>query len=207
MTILTIAAPGANVRMTALPQRWRRVHTDAEGEWRAGDGEGGDEFRLSAEAGKVRFECAVRGQGRGLGEPGVFTPELWRADVAELFLTNPLTGRYLELNCSPTGAWWSCLFSSPRVPLRAEPWQMAVRTTAGRDETGWLVCAELAEAEILAALEVRRWAELRGNVCAISRGPRQDRFCSAAALEGNRPDFHQPRLWLPVHREGRAEAG
>lgn len=202
MNALIVSASAACARMTALPLRRRRVHEDAEGVWRIEDSDSGGEFRLSMHEGIVRFECVMRGQGRGLGEAGQFTPELWRADVAELFLTNPLTGRYLELNFSPSGAWWSCLFSAPRVPQYAEPWQIAgLSAAAGRDEAGWMVCAEFPEAEVLSALEVRRWAELRGNVYAISRGSQQDRFCSAAPLEGSRPDFHRPGQWLPVRRE------
>src|SRR5687768_8760941 len=33
--------------------------------------------------------------------PGRFTPELWKHDVAELFLSDPTSGRYFEFNLAP----------------------------------------------------------------------------------------------------------
>ena len=52
------------------------------------------------------------------GPPGQFQAELWRHDVAELFIADPVSGRYFEFNLAPNGAWWSCEFTAPRV--RAE---------------------------------------------------------------------------------------
>ena len=39
------------------------------------------------------------------GRPGRFRAELWRYDVAELFLADPRSGRYFEFNLAPNGAW------------------------------------------------------------------------------------------------------
>jgi hypothetical protein len=47
--------------------------------------------------------------------PGKFQAELWRHDVAELFLADPVSGRYFEFNLAANGAWWSCEFTAPRV--------------------------------------------------------------------------------------------
>jgi len=48
---------------------------------------------------------------------GLFHEQLWEYDVAEFFLSDPVTGNYLEFNLSPNGAHWACLFGSPRSPL------------------------------------------------------------------------------------------
>jgi len=50
----------------------------------------------------------------GLGKFGEFTEGLWKADVVELFLHDQASESYLELNLSPTGAWWAKKFSSYR---------------------------------------------------------------------------------------------
>ena len=37
--------------------------------------------------------------------------------VAEFFVSDPVTGHYLEVNLSPNGAHWACLFDAPRRQL------------------------------------------------------------------------------------------
>lgn len=68
----------------------------------------------------------------GLGTYSSFTRELWKGDVVELFL---YTGSsYVELNLSPSGAWWAARFSSYRVMATEHPELAPVinRTTANR---------------------------------------------------------------------------
>jgi len=48
-------------------------------------------------------------------KPGAFQAELWKYDVAEFFLLDPTTGRYLEFNLAANGAWWSTVFTAPRL--------------------------------------------------------------------------------------------
>ena len=58
----------------------------------------------------------------------MFQAELWRHDVAELFIADPVSGRYFEFNLAPNGAWWSCEFTAPRV--RAEETDIAMPEVA-----------------------------------------------------------------------------
>ena len=46
---------------------------------------------------------------------GVFTPLLWKYDVAEFFLRGKGVKPYMEINLAPNGAWWAAVFDDPRV--------------------------------------------------------------------------------------------
>ena len=71
-------------------------------------------------------------------EPGVFTPNLWQYDAAEFFLVHPGTGRYLEFNLAPNGAWWSCEFRAARERVRPDDVPFPeVATTGAMDAAGW----------------------------------------------------------------------
>ncbi len=123
--------------------------------------------------------------------PGRFTPELWQHDVAELFLTDPTSGRYFEFNLSPNGAWWSCEFTAPRV--RAEPVEIAFPEVATFAELapngGWVAAMAIPRDVLEARLDFGDKTRL--NVNFILGSPEQ-RFLSAVDLGGGEPDFHQP---------------
>jgi hypothetical protein len=129
--------------------------------------------------------------------PGRFTPELWKHDVAELFLTDPTSGRYFEFNLSPNGAWWSCEFTAPRV--RAEEVEIAfpeVATFAELAPDGGWVAALAIPLDLLEA-RLDFGAKSRLNVAFILGSPEQ-RFLSAVDLGGGEPDFHRPTKFGPV---------
>ncbi len=126
-----------------------------------------------------------------LARPGGFQAELWRHDVAELFLGHAATGRYFEFNLAPNGAWWSCEFKAPRV--RAEEVEIAmpeVATFAEMAPDGSWVAAMALPLDLLRA-RLDFGGESRANAAMILGSPRQ-RFLSAAKLPGDAPDFHQP---------------
>ncbi len=50
-----------------------------------------------------------------LGESGKFVEGLWDGSVVELFIHSTNTPSYVELNLSPTGAYWAAQFSDYRV--------------------------------------------------------------------------------------------
>lgn len=85
--------------------------------------ESSEEAAPSASAGRLVWEMKLPlpWAARETFASGGFTPELWRQDVAECFLGNPRSGRYIEFNLSPGGAWWACVFTAPRVPLQPQP--------------------------------------------------------------------------------------
>lgn len=123
--------------------------------------------------------------------PGLFQAELWRHDVAELFIADPASGRYFEFNLAANGAWWSCEFTAPRV--RAEEIEIAMPEVATFSDMApdgaWVAAMALPLDLLKARLDFGKQSRI--NVTMIVGSPRQ-RFLSATALPGPEPDFHQP---------------
>jgi hypothetical protein len=130
--------------------------------------------------------------------PGGFQAELWKHDVAELFLADPVSGRYFEFNLAPNGAWWSCEFTAPRV--RAGGIDIAVPEVATfadiAPDGSWLAAMAL-PLDILRA-RINFGPDTRANVTMILESPNQ-RFLTATDPGEGAPDFHQPALFSPVH--------
>ena len=127
-----------------------------------------------------------------LARPGRFQAELWRYDVAELFIADPVSGRYFEFNLAPNGAWWSCEFTAPRV--REEEVDIVMpelATFADIAPDGAWVAAMAIPVNLLKA-RLDFGPRSRVNVAMILASPAQ-RFVTAADLGGGEPDFHQPR--------------
>ena len=123
--------------------------------------------------------------------PGAFQDGLWQYDVAELFLSDPPSGRYFEFNLAPNGSWWSCEFTAPRV--RADDAEIAmpeVATYAEMSADGSWVAAMAIPLHLLKA-RLDFGPRTRLNVTMILESPTQ-RFLSAADLGSGKPDFHQP---------------
>jgi hypothetical protein len=134
--------------------------------------------------------------------PGLFQAELWRHDVAELFLADPGSGRYLEFNLAPNGAWWSCGFVAPRVRAEEQERPLAGVTTYAdlAPDGGWVAAAAI-------PLEsLREWLDFgettTGNVTMILGSPEQ-RFLTVADLGPGDPDYHRPARFPVLRREGR----
>lgn len=125
-----------------------------------------------------------------LARPGAFQAELWKHDVAELFLADPVSGRYFEFNLAPNGGWWSCEFTAPRV--RADEVDIAMPEVATFAEIApdgaWLAAMAIPLDLLRARLDFGPGT--RANVTMILESPAQ-KFISATPLPGE-PDFHQP---------------
>lgn len=136
--------------------------------------------------------------------PGDFQAGLWQYDVAELFIADPVSGRYFEFNLAPNGAWWSCEFTAPRV--RAEEVDIAmpeVATFADMAPDGSWVAAMALPLDLLRA-RLDFGPRSRVNVAMILGHP--DRIhLSAADLGGGVPDFHLPGKFSPVNLSTLAE--
>ena len=139
---------------------------------------------------------------------GKFTANLWQQDCAEFFLCNPSTGRYLEFNLNPHGAWWSASFNAPREHHCDEPFenvQCAISTNKDQGSGGemktWSASMSVPLDPIESVLE-NSITNLTANVTAILSSPNQ-LFLTAAPLGGEEPDFHRPMEWLPVRVDGR----
>jgi hypothetical protein len=130
--------------------------------------------------------------------PGEFQAELWKFDVAEFFLLDPDTGRYLEFNLSPNGAWWSAEFTAPRI--RAEiadnPFP-GVATYADMAADGsWLTAAAIPLDQLRKRLNFGPESHL--NATFILNSPEQQ-FLTAANLGDGEPNFHLPDKFPKVN--------
>lgn len=132
-----------------------------------------------------------------LARPGVFQAELWRYDVAELFIADPKSGRYFEFNLAANGAWWSCEFTAARV--RAEACDIAMPDVATFAEISadgaWLAAMAIPLDLLRARLDFG--PNSRANVSFILGSPEQ-KFLTAADLGGGDPDFHRPERFPQV---------
>ena len=130
--------------------------------------------------------------------PGVFQAGLWQYDVAELFLADPVSGRYFEFNLAANGGWWTCEFTAPRV--RAEVAEIAMPEVATYSDLApdgsWLVAMAIPLALLRARLDFG--PETRMNVTMILESPEQ-KFVSATDLGDGEPDFHQPGRFSKVN--------
>ena len=125
-----------------------------------------------------------------MGVCGDFQAELWKHDVAELFIADPDFKNYLEFNLSPRGAWWTERFSGLRQawPLEALP---EVLTHASDDGQGaWYAALGLPLGWLQ---ETIGWGPQSPiNVTFILDSPEQ-RFLTACDLGDGEPDFHRPQ--------------
>lgn len=123
-----------------------------------------------------------------------YQSELWRYDVGELFLANPNTGEYLEINLNEAGAWWMQKFCSIRTADEfhtKEDYSSAV--IVERQEEGVSLIVKTKFLESLLGLPVY---EMTANATAIVGQPQQ--FSSFAKIDKPEPDFHQPSYFPPI---------
>ena len=158
------------------------------------------EFSLSFEDDRLVFRS--RRQKGALCQPGAeegqFFEGLWFHDVAELFVSDPITGHYLEVNLSPRGAYWACIFDAPRRRV-AEVRSCGAQARGMCREGQWEARVDLP----LAWMRSHRHfgLETRFNVPFILDSPSQ-RILSEADLGGGDPDFHRPAGFLQWREEG-----
>ena len=129
--------------------------------------------------------------------PDQFTPELWKYDCAEFFLSHPASGRYLEFNLAANGAWWSAEFTAPRVRAHEEDLPVPGVKTYGElsPDGSWLSAASIPLDVLQARFDFG--PETRMNVAFIIDSPEQKFLSAVPAAEGE-PDFHRPDLFKQV---------
>lgn len=127
-------------------------------------------------------------------KPGQFTPELWKYDVAELFIANPETGEYLEFNLTANGAWWASKFASVRQPSSVQPGFTGMIRSHHDLAGGQQFVAGLRIPLIFLKKEIDFSASTTANITIIRDTPSQ-RYLSACKLPGRQPDFHQPQYF------------
>lgn len=138
-----------------------------------------------------------------------FREELWRYELGEFFLADPQSGKYMEFNLAPNGAWWSCFFEAPRMPITPNEQLAGVVTECWTDE------AAGESGVVSVAATIPRSSLRRGGMEFLQEGALLNatfilgseekggqRFFTAAPLPGAEPNFHQPAHFLPIRMEG-----
>ena len=128
-------------------------------------------------------------------DTGGYVAGLWEGDCAELFLVNPQTGYYIEINLSPRGGWWSCEFTAPRVRAPGAPRAPAgVITRANLARAAWEAAITIPVASLPKELDFDP-AVTRGNIT-FCLGDTPQLYLTHADLGGGTPDFHRPDRWI-----------
>lgn len=124
---------------------------------------------------------------------GSFVEGLWEKELAEVFLCSAEGTRYLEINLSPTGAWWSCSFHS----YRARDSSAALEGVTAWAETvtvqakSWEATLRIPTASIASAVTFTpKSAEVRANVSGVMIMGASPLYLSYSNLEATQPDFH-----------------
>jgi hypothetical protein len=129
--------------------------------------------------------------------PGMFLGDLWKYDVAELFIADPVSGRYLEFHLAANGAWWSGEFVGirQRATTDGQPFPEVQTHAEISSEGGWMV-AMVIPIDLLQA-RIGYGAGTAINVCFLADSP-ATKYYSVARLTGDRPNFHQPQAFSQV---------
>lgn len=184
------------------PLRWGQLDLPLFGlakDWSGTPVQPAAAFSLAVDGQRLWFAAHHRrpAQLHPRSRPGAFQAELWRYDVAELFLADPVSGRYFEFNLAPNGAWWSCEFTAPRV--RAEETDIVMPEVATFSDMApdgsWLAAMAIPIDLLQARLDFGPLS--RANVTMILESPDQ-KFVTATNLGGGEPDFHQPQRFAGI---------
>lgn len=170
-----------------------------EHDWRGAPLQPPAAYSLAMDAHRLWFVAHHRNppQLHPLSRPGGFLAELWHYDVAELFIADPVSGRYFEFNLAPNGAWWSCEFTAPRVRVEAIDIAMPEIATFSdmAPDGAWLAAMAIPLDLLRARLDFGVGS--RVNVTLLLESPAQ-RFVTATDLGGGEPDFHRPQCFGEV---------
>ena len=133
---------------------------------------------------------------------GAFVEGLWEAEVVELFLGTLGSTIYQEINLSPQGAWWSCLFSSKRSRSVETPTPIP-RVEFYADTKKNLLLAALSLPRAQLSVDFNRADQLRVNVCGVSTADGTKRYFTFATFNSREPDFHRPEEFCPIRLKSR----
>lgn len=124
---------------------------------------------------------------------GQYTEGLWEYDVAELFIYNPQTEHYVEINIAPNGAWWLMSFDSPRQrSLTACIDESALSPEINNSELSWY-CYVVIPSQLIHSLIGK--GDYRYNICFIL-GDKPRYYLSSNKLNSIQPDFHRPQDFM-----------
>jgi hypothetical protein len=172
------------------------LHAILEADWFGQPVAGVPALALSLEGGCLCLSGSRRIPAHGLptDRPGEFIEGLWEGDCAEAFLLNPENGHYLELNLSPSGSWWACHFSAPRVRATPQGLRLAGATGEGLVEPeGWSARLRVPLASLPSELAFAPETSRANLTMCLGRNPQ--RYLTLCDLGGGQPDFHRPLHW------------
>ena len=151
------------------------------------------QYSLSCDDNGLLFQASHKApaQLKPTSEEGKFCAELWRFDVAELFIADPIGGTYWEVNLAPNGAWWMCQFRDVRLAHEKQPDFAGVKAEGKCHRDSWNARIRIPK-DLFPPLDT-----LSYNITFILNSPAQT-FHSLAKLPGEEPDFHQPDSFLPL---------
>jgi hypothetical protein len=120
---------------------------------------------------------------------GDFAAGLWEKDVAEIFIKEDNSTGYQEFNLSPSGAWWSGIFSDYRkektdTPLKTD----GIRTYSEISETQWKAALEIPVNSL--SIKTNLDQSTHVNVTFIIGGENRQ-YLSYAEILSPEPDFHK----------------
>ena len=124
---------------------------------------------------------------------GRFVEGLWERDVAEFFVAGQGT-TYQEINISPTGAWWSCLFSDYRQPVDEVRFEPVIEAREHSDGWGVTFNVALSDLKPWVGVEPQR---RRLSVTSILYDP-EPHYFAWNHQSGGEPDFHRLDLFRPI---------
>jgi len=130
-------------------------------------------------------------------EEKTFLPELWKYDVSELFLADPSSGHYVELNLNSCGSWWSCEFIGIRKPKHIPDSAPEGIYTERLKKNSLLYSSVNIPLKYLRTDVEIDIENATGNVSFITNSPNQ-RFLTYSDLPGKEPDFHQPNFFSNI---------
>ena len=127
--------------------------------------------------------------------PGEFREGLSEQDVIEVFIKDDGEQSYQEFNLSPCGAWWSCVFSAPRVGATSDFGSLEVETISVVGADKWRVSAAFPLECLKIKCSFSNSSRLLVCAC-LGEDPRS--YLASSNLPGSEPDFHQPKAFSPV---------
>lgn len=126
----------------------------------------------------------------------VFQEGLWEKDVAELFLLDPSSGRYMEFNFSPIHAWWCCEFQNYRQPKALGDVPQINFIEYRIEESSWSVLVAIDRAALPFPLSNSTLVHISSIV---PQTPPIYLTSNTKRIVSFDPDFHRFESFLPLH--------
>ena len=143
------------------------------------------------------FKCRQKAFINSDHQKNAYKEGLWKYDVAEFFICDPKSGQYQEFNISPSGSWWTMLFSGYRKEDHSHfVLPQEIEIISNFTDSIWEVAFSVALDQL--SLDVSDLTKLTGNVTSIING-RNRKYLSWAIINSDKPDFHRNDCFLPFY--------